>query len=331
MKVFLLSLFCFLSMGCQESIESVLSCPSNFIKVPSLPGYTQNDFCVAKYEMKESVSSGDGLGSKALSQAKTFPWIISYKGAITACEDMGKGYGLINNDEWQTLARNIELVGENWQGGYVGSKEGLNRGHSEHPYMFNGYLEASEDDDDSCVGTEGDCDGGLWHRLRRTHLLSNGEVIWDLAGNANEWVEDTYGERESFAQIRLLEEGESAKDRFGPSGDYEFFLDAEDNGGLGAFGITRTYPPIDDTMNFDQRYSEGFIMNDRNGPIPGVYLVSFRGGSFRSRESSSIFTIGFDMEAYSWHPFPALMRLIPLMNPHPVVNKEGFRCVYRGG
>src|SRR5690606_11420113 len=43
-------------------------------------------------------------------------------------------------------------------------------------------------DSDACFGTEQACDDQTWHAQRRTHSLSNGEVIWDFAGNAWEWV-----------------------------------------------------------------------------------------------------------------------------------------------
>lgn len=35
-----------------------------------------------------------------------------------------------------------------------------------------------------------DCDGG-WHLHKRTHVLSNGEIIWDLSGNVWNWVDET--------------------------------------------------------------------------------------------------------------------------------------------
>lgn len=36
------------------------------------------------------------------------------------------------------------------------------------------------------------CSGSTWHFQKRTHNLSNGEVIWDFAGNLWEWIYDDY-------------------------------------------------------------------------------------------------------------------------------------------
>ena len=32
----------------------------------------------------------------------------------------------------------------------------------------------------------------MWHQQRRTLAIGTGDVIWDLAGNANEWMKDDY-------------------------------------------------------------------------------------------------------------------------------------------
>ena len=48
-------------------------------------------------------------------------------------------------------------------------------------------LAASSDDNDPCFGITGaNCIG--WNSRKRTHSLSNGEVIWDLSGNLYEWT-----------------------------------------------------------------------------------------------------------------------------------------------
>lgn len=62
----------------------------------------------------------------------------------------------------------------------------LNKGHSDG--VPGEVLAASTDDSEACSGTEQSCDDQTWNAQRRTHALSNGEVIWDFAGNAWEWV-----------------------------------------------------------------------------------------------------------------------------------------------
>lgn len=45
---------------------------------------------------------------------------INQAEAIDACMSMGNGYHLITNDEWMTIARNIEANPSNWSSGTVG-------------------------------------------------------------------------------------------------------------------------------------------------------------------------------------------------------------------
>ena len=209
-----------------------IDCPSNYVKVPSFKGYTSGSFCVAKYEMKD-----DGSGS-AISSLGGRPWVgISRDNAISECSGVSIDRfttDLINNDQWQSLARNIEFVSSNWDRGVVGSSGGLSRGHSD------GYpsapLPAHSNDNESCYRTGQDCSLGAWSSQRRTHELFNGEVIWDIAGNAWEWVKDdnslSYGEdsylsrvtRLTHDSLNALSEGtkvpRSVKIQFGPRGAY---------------------------------------------------------------------------------------------------------------
>ena len=214
--------------------------------VPSLGDYTVNSFCVAKYEMKN-----DGSGN-AVSQAASIPYgNITRDNSIIKCTEMGDGYDLITNDEWQSMVRNIELVESNWDGGTIGSTGGLNQGHSDK--LPDGPLEASDDDNNSCYRTGQVCTGSSWYLQSRTHILSNGEIIWDVSGNVWEWVKDdnsdgdngVYGDNAYMSQVtrtshtiaRSLSGGTTttarvAKDQFGPSGDY-LALNSDRRGGLG--------------------------------------------------------------------------------------------------
>ena len=103
-----------------------------------------------------------------------------------------------------------------------------------------------------------------WNKQRRTHTLSNGEVIWDVSGNAWEWVKDdnsdsdsdsdadnsdndngVYGDNAYMSQVtrtshttaRSLSGGMTttarvAKDQFGPTRDHSA-LNSGHHGGLG--------------------------------------------------------------------------------------------------
>jgi len=187
--------------------------PSGFIPVPPNPSCgTTDTFYVAKYEMKIVGSdSGDvayDSSRKAESRATGIPWQnMNQKQACRECEEMGDGYGLINTAEWMTIARNIESVGKNWSDG-VAHPDGpitakLNMGHTcrsgmmgvdcrndGQPYSGMG-LPASANDADGCFGyVKGDYEQAApalnaqgWNLYRRTHYLTNGEVIWDFSGN----------------------------------------------------------------------------------------------------------------------------------------------------
>ena len=219
-------------------------CPANFVGVPSLQDYTTHSFCVMKYEAKK-----DGSGN-AVSQAAGPPWAnINRDDSITKCTDLGGKYDLITNDEWQSIARNIEFVGSNWATGSVGNAGGLNTGHSDG--VPNGPQPANSDDNEACHATGQICNSNTWNSQRRTHTLSNGEVVWDIATNVSEWVKDNSDTTDGYGHNRfmsLLTDARhpnlgtlsggtmtierKARGHFGPSGDYEI-LNSYPHGGLG--------------------------------------------------------------------------------------------------
>ena len=93
-----------------ESNSSYQFNPGVYVEIPSLKGYTEKPFYVAKYEMKKDEKTG-----KAVSTAKGLPWVnITRDEAVAECKKLGKNYDLITNAEWQTIARDIELVNKNW-------------------------------------------------------------------------------------------------------------------------------------------------------------------------------------------------------------------------
>lgn len=182
-------------------------CPKGFILVPGNKTYGMNDFCVAKYEMKATAVFENGAklpvpnGAQeahpgfcvADSRPDDTPWVnITRNQAEDACHKMGSGYRLISNVEWQTIARNIESNNKNW----VDDRGTLRlpRGSSDDRYNVNQALAASRDDQQGCSGLADlrpDCRGAIWGEgleQRRTHTLTNGEVIWDFGGNVWEWI-----------------------------------------------------------------------------------------------------------------------------------------------
>jgi hypothetical protein len=155
-------------------------CPTGYILVPGDPAYSTTDFCVMKYEAK----FGD-KGAESRSAGLPARGGVSQNGARASCRNLGPGYALINNAEWMTLAANVANVASNWGSGAVGSGA-LNRGHSDNAPA--NPLAASTDTD-ACSGTGQATCSATWADQRRTHKLSNNDVIWDLAGNVWEWVD----------------------------------------------------------------------------------------------------------------------------------------------
>lgn len=178
--------------------EAELNCDAmtpqgGWLLVPGDLDYQTEDFCVMKYEAKCSLENGESCSTVAasespISQANGSPWAnISQLSAITECESLGPGYRLIGNQEWMTISTNAASISENWSNSLVGDGE-LNRGHSD----ANPDQGCAANLDDSLAYVEGDCSGlntGTFNQ-RRTHLLSTGKVIWDMAGNVREWVDE---------------------------------------------------------------------------------------------------------------------------------------------
>jgi hypothetical protein len=129
---------------------------------------------MAKYEAKN-------VGGIAVSQAAGVPWAsITQTNAIAAASGACSSCRLITDAEWLTAAHNVLNVSSNWSSGEVGNGY-IYRGHSDNTPANS--LAASSDDNDGYAGT-----GEVSGDQRRTLMLSNGGVIWDLAGNVWEWT-----------------------------------------------------------------------------------------------------------------------------------------------
>ena len=188
--------------------QGLTSCPTGYILVPGNSLYDTNNFCVMKYEAKavstsnltvglkdpvtssgptlsntiaDNVTATTAANNRAIaSVASGYPiGNISRATAATYCTTAGAS--LITNKEWMTIARNIEAQLSNWTTGTAASTAigigSLYRGHSDK--VPPNALEAGPDND-GYIGT-----GQSGFNIeRRTHSLSNGEIIWDMSGNS---------------------------------------------------------------------------------------------------------------------------------------------------
>ena len=200
------------NMLCQQVTNNFL-CPQNYTAVPKLIHRFESmenlNFCVMKFEAK--VREGDrnrrppnparnprigflqgaNLPQNAnrygnQSRYSIFPKAVSLANgtliresnediATQYCRANGPGYDLISNDEWQTIARHIEMTPTNWSEGTINIKAGnvLNIGQP-----GNRILNSSNTDEEQMQ----------WSLNRRVHQLINGEFVWDFSGNLQEVV-----------------------------------------------------------------------------------------------------------------------------------------------
>lgn len=193
-----------------------LTCPSGYILVPGNSTFTNSSFCVMAYDASQS-SSGT-----AVSVAGGAPWVsISWYAANDACLKVGAH--LMNEGEWMTIARNIEATAINNIGG---SGTQLATGYSKtgnssplaappagaQPSLTSCTLTLplSDASNASCglrgpgtyagnntdVGYYGTgngysqaySSGGSNMSQMRTFVLSNGNIVWDFAGNVWQWT-----------------------------------------------------------------------------------------------------------------------------------------------
>jgi hypothetical protein len=175
----------FYSAAPTRAINTSLFCQGlaggSWLAVPGDASWGTSDFCVQKFEAKD-------VGSLPTSQASATPWTsISQSTSVLACRALGPNYDLISNAEWLTIVTNIAQVASNWSSGTVGLGT-MNRGHSDN----NPAMACPASSDDTLGWLQTDCtpkgsSGDVWTQ-KRTHTLSTGAVIWDLAGNAWDWT-----------------------------------------------------------------------------------------------------------------------------------------------
>ena len=273
------------SSPCSTSNVSyqLTACPTGYIAVSSNSVLgTTSDFCVAKFEMKN-------VSGVATSQAASTPWVaISQLDAKTACTALGAGYDLLSNPEWMTIAYNIEATPSNWTDGVVGIGS-LYRGHSDNNPAS---LLAVTNTADFYIGTGNSAANavGAGKEQRRTHTLSNGEVIWDFAGNAWESLDWSLGGPADL----------------GPTSCTATLVEIStvNCAALAAIDYMPGNPASIPTASYRASYGIGKFYGG-NGGTPR------RGGGFNSTDYAGIFGLGLDAGSG---------------NPNSAV---GFRCVYR--
>lgn len=167
------------------------------------PGYTLNDSLFATH--------------LPVSMLETRPWTLSASDAWSACLNLNSEnsqadrlndsnsdgtYRLISNNEWMSLAYNIENQSQNWSSGIAGV-DCLKQGNI--------------GEDSSCNGNQVGFEGVVFESWQTVpsgmtsstnplakFVLSNGEEIWDISGGVEEWV-DLNSDDSLFTGILLLQ------------------------------------------------------------------------------------------------------------------------------
>ena len=197
---------------CKE-VKNQFYCPQGYIGVAKMHGFTDKDFCVMKYEAKSSESRQSSFASaqNRLAESRAEGHVITRVTEIEArryCTDNGPGYDLINNHQWQTIARRIETVDSNWSRNLAVIEAGnrLNIGNTA------GIKQNSNDREEE--------DNINWSYDKRWHQLSNGAYIWDFSGNLWEIVKWNSSLPNTTYRGYVHNMPQSLKQFFGPQRNY---------------------------------------------------------------------------------------------------------------
>lgn len=301
------------SNASQCSVASIaytrLQCPENYIYVPhDMNVGTAQDFCVAKYEMKD-------VSGTATSQMSGAPWVhINPVDAKLKCEALNalngevSKYGLISNEEWMTIARNVEQVDDNWSplsGNQVPGSGVLARGHSDNNPGSS--LAASTDDNPySGTGNSSAQSANSGWEQRRTLTLSNGQIIWDFSGNVYEWVDWQVSPAKKAHPFGIS-----------PSEAWRQWNTVD----------TLIGENLDDEMH-PHKWASLFVRDINGNLLPGPIDNSNGIGAYWAGNNSSG---GFAVRSGAWDTgMDAGAFLLALSNDSTSSSmNDGFRCVYR--
>lgn len=270
------------------------TCPYGFIVIPGSSTYGTSDFCVMKYEAKAD-DNDDGIGDtnrntgyntwpantypisatrKLVSTPQGYPVAyISQTTATTAASSYTNGCAtgchLITEAEWMTIAQNVLSNPVNWSGGAVGSGY-IYSGHNDNAPAT--AIEAGPNDNDGYINT-GNTTGS---NQRRTLTLTNGEVIWDLAGNICEWTsgQTTGGQPGVSGETSFAWKEWTAVNAPGALTVSPFPSDIELSGAgawSAAYGVGRLLSNASDSV-FRGLYRGGYWANGSSAGVLALYL-----------------------------------------------------------
>ncbi len=265
-------------------------CPEWFISVWWDVDFNQRWFCVAKYEMtyskydtpKTPNNSNDYNtynydSTKRVASRIDYPITnISQKEAIDACKKLGKGYHLITNNEWMTIARQIEFEKNNWKNENPWYDDTLFNWNSQDTYL-NRWCSDHTWPNWKVTKT---WDWNPNYFYKRKNTLFNWEIIWDFAWNVAEHVNKANTKSWSWYndwRTQFYKANGSS-----PNNTWEEFRDVD-------AAIRPNYWPViwEDWSNW------AGLVYDFNWTNNNVFV---RGWSYNDDYSAGIYTLSLDMD-----------------------------------
>lgn len=239
-----------------KNVTNYFICPNGYVGVPQLDNFTNENFCVMKYEAKvksekdlPTLSRRQIIKAEALARGALIQR-VNTEDAIKYCKENGAGYDLINNDEWQTIARNIEQEPVNW------SNEDLKIGNENRLNIGNVSGGATGDSNDNDINDK------RWDYHKRTHKLTNTEYIWDFSGNLAEVVQHDISNLSTTYTGYIYKIPNALKELFGPDKDYTILDDRERLRGFAGLGYMQ-----------GNRFEGGIIRGGNNSRTAGIFSV----------------------------------------------------------
>ena len=309
--------------------DKIETCPAGFVLVPGNILYGTGAFCAMKYEAKcanvanpavgiESASStscagksyGIGNGTYKNSGAEcsctgsrevvstpsgypiTFIPLVGERGDNAKAYCAARGWHVMTNGEWMTIARDAEAVPANWC-----DKNGENCGNppgTAGKILANGHKSGTSalvagPDSAPCFGTTKEADGSCTGSSeKRTITLSNGRVLWDLAGNVWEWVDMTVMRKDEphSAVAGVVQTGWHTSD-FAPGSSESVITDNGAGPSLGYDAFRPSNPAWNAGNGVGRIYHYSTPGADTSTAVYGV----IRGGNWRHGWDDGLFNI----------------------------------------
>jgi hypothetical protein len=190
----------------RKGIEYQALCPNNYFEVPANTDLGTSKFCVMTFEAKNL--NGQTYSSHQGSPIVNIPR-DGTNGAIVRCNSISQYHSLISNIQWQAIAHHIASDSYNqWDYDAVGTAIPI--GHSDNNPSSPQAASDISGQGAECINTgnndlvtnstrlpppDGICDLGRSAEPQARYFDRDRTDLWDLAGNAAEWVADDYTHR----------------------------------------------------------------------------------------------------------------------------------------